>query len=185
MSLTNDYINDGFAAYYTRLVTFVTWRGFHVGFGLRSADSIIFTIPAFNKIVKRMHAVSGSEEILHQGFLLSSLIPAKLRKGIDYFTVDDSAALTLLTLINMQGMSDYIQVAAATFWAELVHHTTAAKIAFSQDDERRTILFPFNYWSLRQLGRVMLGEYVMSEQANWSWLTLTPNERKDHMLTYQ
>jgi hypothetical protein len=181
LKLTSDYIDDGFSSFYVMFVRFVTWAGFHVGFSLRQQDPIIFTIQAFNKAVKRMHAEATNEDVLHRGLVLASVIPAKLRRGVDYFTREDAPALAAITLANAKSVKDMLDVPADKFWKELEYHQVTARIMFSPEDERQTVLFPFNYWSLRQLGRVLLGEYDMCRQEFWSWLTLAPMERRTFM----
>jgi hypothetical protein len=182
LRLTSDYIDDGFSSFYVMFVRFVTWGRNHVGFSLRQQDAIIFTIQAFNKVVKRMHAEATNEEVLHRGLALASMIPSKLRKGIDYFTSEDAPALAAITIANAKLVKDVVTMNAEKFWSELEYHTVSAKILFSQEDERQTVLFPFNYWSLRQLGAVMLGDFNMCQQESWSWLTIPPTERRAFML---
>jgi hypothetical protein len=183
LKLTSEYIDDGFSSFYVMIARFVTWSGFHVRFSLRQQDAVIFTIQAFNKVVKRMHAEATNEEVLHRGLVLASMIPSKLRKGIDYFTPEDAPALAAITVTNAKVAKDIVGTNAGKFWNDLEYHTVAARIAFTQDDERQTVLFPFNYWALRQLGSVFLGEYNLCQQANWSWLTLPPAEKKAFMLS--
>jgi hypothetical protein len=182
LKLTSEYIDDGFAAFYKAMVRFVTWNGVHVGFSLRQSDPIIFTIQAFNKVVKRMHAETVNEDMLHRGFVMASLIPAKLRRGLDYFTHEDADLLAAIAVLNARTAKDRVDTTSAAFWSELLFHTTEARIVFTEDDERITVLFPFNYWALRQLGSVFLDKCNICNEADWSWLALPPADRQKFMM---